>query len=756
MSNLLEKASIVTTPTAYDNGKILSVKPAPSLGGELVTNGDFATDSDWTKGTGWSIEDGKVYFDNPTGTELYQSLSTTASKYRISFDLDITSGTIQTSFSSPSTSTIESFTTSGTKTVDITTTASFSRFRFVGVGGSVFNIDNVSVKEVIDGDFDFTRNSSATRVNSQGLIEDVQILSSNLVSNGDFSQEGSELVTNGDFATDSDWNLETTWTIENGVANGNGAVGSTEELTQFNTFTLGKTYKVVYEILNYVSGNIQFQFSGGSTLSGTTRSSNGTYTEYVVATANHTLLKFKAGSAFNGSIDNVSVKEVGQDWTFLGDFETDGTKAFITNASQYSQLTNQIGVNYLLSGNKYRLTFDIPTLSISGAFAYRYTGGSVTPILTTDIQNGKFTTDFIMPSNGYFWLQTTGSYTGLNVEVDNVSVIEITDDTDLPRIDYTGGEGHWLFEPQSTNLLDYSNDFSQSYWTKQSGVTATYNTTETLSPDGTYNATKFVGNGTTGVFKASISVSGVVSRSFYLKSVTGTTTAVFKEPNTNVPSPITLTITNEWQRFEMIGDNGSSFQGLQIDDITSEGLFMWGAQLEVGSFPTSYIPTNGSTVTRLQDAAFGAGSSDLINSTEGVLYFEGSALTDTDTTNPNRGISISSGSTNNTIFIYYQAALNTLACILISNGTTQFSHSTSLFDVDDYLKIALKYKQNDFALWVNGTEIATDTSGNAPIGLNELAFDNGVGNDKFYGKVKCVAVFTEALTDEELTCLTTI
>ena len=50
------------------------------------------------------------------------------------------------------------------------------------------------------GDFDFTRNSSATRVNSQGLVEDVQILSSNLVQNGDFSQIGSEEVTNGNFS----------------------------------------------------------------------------------------------------------------------------------------------------------------------------------------------------------------------------------------------------------------------------------------------------------------------------------------------------------------------------------------------------------------------------------------------------------------------------------------------------------------------------------------------------------------------------
>ena len=68
------------------------------------------------------------------------------------------------------------------------------------------------------GDFDFSRNSAATRVNAQGLVENVQILSSNLVQNGDFqrrvykrfltarfSQEGAELVTNGDFATDSNW-----------------------------------------------------------------------------------------------------------------------------------------------------------------------------------------------------------------------------------------------------------------------------------------------------------------------------------------------------------------------------------------------------------------------------------------------------------------------------------------------------------------------------------------------------------------------
>ena len=69
MSNLLEKASIVTTPTAYDNGKILSVKPAPSLGSELVVNGDFTNGSSgWTKNGQVTIGGGVAYFN---ATELY-------------------------------------------------------------------------------------------------------------------------------------------------------------------------------------------------------------------------------------------------------------------------------------------------------------------------------------------------------------------------------------------------------------------------------------------------------------------------------------------------------------------------------------------------------------------------------------------------------------------------------------------------------------------------------------------------------------
>ena len=74
-SNLLYKASIVTTPTAYGVGVLNSIKPAYALGEELVTNGNFATDSDWGKGSGWIISEGKANRSGESGnTSITQNV----------------------------------------------------------------------------------------------------------------------------------------------------------------------------------------------------------------------------------------------------------------------------------------------------------------------------------------------------------------------------------------------------------------------------------------------------------------------------------------------------------------------------------------------------------------------------------------------------------------------------------------------------------------------------------------------------------
>jgi len=318
-----------------------------------------------------------------------------------------------------------------------------------------------------------------------------------------------------------------------------------------------------------------------------------------------------------------------------------------------------------------------------------------------------------------------------------------------PRIDYKDdSKGAMLLEPSRGNLFTNSEDFSDSGWIKQSGVTPTYNTTETLSPDGTYNATKLIGNGTTGIYDA-VAVSGVVSRSIYIKSVTGNINVILKDPQNTVTQK-TLNVTTQWQRFDLTEDNTTSSQGIWIDDIPASGIYMWGAQLEQGSYPTSYIPTQGSAVTRLADVCNNGGNDQVINSTEGVLYAEISGFVNDALS---RAISINDGTTSNRINLFLPSSQTQVVGRVSSGGAIVADMIYSGITQTSYNKIAVKWKVNDFALWVNGVEVLTDSSGVVPIGLNEISFDNA-SSAVFLGNVKDVRVYNTALTDQELTELT--
>ena len=175
-------------------------------------------------------------------------------------------------------------------------------------------------------------------------------------------------------------------------------------------------------------------------------------------------------------------------------------------------------------------------------------------------------------------------------------------------------------------------------------------------------------------------------------------------------------------------------------------------QIEQGSYATSYIPTSGSTATRSQDFCNNSGTSADINSEEGVLFVEFAAL---DNDLSERRISVSNSTTGNLVRIGFTNVSNRILGV-IYNGANQAILTTQSYTITDFHKVALKYKQNDFALWVDGTEVATDSSGTtfAADLLSELAFDNGSGGNLFYGKVKQALVFNEALSDSELQALT--
>ena len=216
---------------------------------------------------------------------------------------------------------------------------------------------------------------------------------------------------------------------------------------------------------------------------------------------------------------------------------------------------------------------------------------------------------------------------------------------------------------------------------------------------------------------------------------------------------INAPLSINYARIGLITSSTSARVESYTGDGTS-GVYIYGAQLEESSYPTSYIPTQGSTVTRVAETCTGAGNDQVINSTEGVLYLEISAL---DISGDYRLITLSDGTTNNRTLIGFRLNTGYIYYYVIAGGVTQSNFDTTITSVNSFSKIALKYKVNDFALWVNGVEIYADSSGSVVSGLDTLQFADGNGTSRpFYGKTKDLRVYNTALTDGELATLTSL
>jgi hypothetical protein len=343
------------------------------------------------------------------------------------------------------------------------------------------------------------------------------------------------------------------------------------------------------------------------------------------------------------------------------------------------------------------------------------------------------------------------NYTGAGkgTRVNKEGLIEVVEN-DRPRIDYTDSEdGVFLLEKAATNKIAYSEDFSElstgGNMTIESGF---------LAPDGTLNARKITCTDNTGL----ISVGGVLAndtRTIYAKTVSGTGTAQLLSHNSNTNN--VFTITEEWQRFELNSTPSvaSNFYVIDFRDTaqTLTEVILWGAQSEANTHATSYIPTQGTIQTRVAETANGSGNSEVFNDSEGVLFADISALANDGTY---RFLSVSAGAYANSIRIGYFTTPNVIEFRVVAGGIPQTQPTHTLSDTTIPTKVAGKYKQNDFALWVNGFKVDADTNGNTPSGLSELAFDDGnnSSNSPFYGKTKEIGYYDTVLTDLELETLT--
>ena len=169
----------------------------------------------------------------------------------------------------------------------------------------------------------------------------------------------------------------------------------------------------------------------------------------------------------------------------------------------------------------------------------------------------------------------------------------------------------------------------------------------------------------------------------------------------------------------------------------------------MGSYATSYIKSTSSSATRVADECSKTGITSLIGQTEGVLFvdfvftaFDGSA----------KWIAFLGGGAN---YIGLYANSNTYIIGEVSNTTSQFSGAYS-FSVGQRYKIAIAYKANDFAYYVNGSQITTSSSGTVPT-TSDFTFLYSTTNDRIGGKVyNQMALFKTRLTNAELASLTTI
>ena len=370
----------------------------------------------------------------------------------------------------------------------------------------------------------------------------------------------------------------------------------------------------------------------------------------------------------------------------------------------------------------------------------------------------------------------------------------------IPRLDYTNSTcPSLLLEPQSTNKCRFSEYFQYAPY---SGAWSTVGLTRTASfstapdADGATTSTKLTRTSLTSTSKleAYVSMTGgytteTNTASIYVKNIDSTHFLFRMEMSASSSNYVDASFDFATKQLTLQSFSSYTLKGLKVDEL-ADGWFrlsmtyqnsgynqdkfqiapsnsanrnsvtantsveIWGAQFELLDYASAYMSTYNNNVTRSAETANGAGDASTFNDSEGVLMAEISALVDGVGT---RIISIVPATgTANRIIIYYSSSEGKIIGRVDSAGTPVFNYTATVNNQTDFNKIALKYKQNDFALWINGIELAVDNTGNTPSGLNKLSFDDGLNGSLFYGNVKQIQYFDSALTDAELQELTTI
>ena len=353
-----------------------------------------------------------------------------------------------------------------------------------------------------------------------------------------------------------------------------------------------------------------------------------------------------------------------------------------------------------------------------------------------------------------------------------------------PRVSFEDSvNGAFKLEPQRTNVLTYSNDFTNADWAKL-GVTIDSNSTQSptalidadsLIEDSSLASQHFVEetkNITNGV---DYSVSCFIkynSKQWVRLFASGLNANVYFDVLNGVigssSNALNIKIKDYgggWFRCSFSSTSIATTTTFKVSLADNDGVVVYDGdgvsfnyisqtQLELGTFATSTIPTTGTAITRAAESASKTGLESYINSSEGVLFIDGSVFKDSFS----KSISLNSGVNSTEIQLGYTSDVDprVFALVRVSNSVEYIYYH----NIDQSLNhlMALKWKPNDFSFFVDGVKVNSQLSGEtfSANTLNVLDLSRNGGTSQFIGNIKDLRVYNTALTDLELQTLTTI